>query len=213
MLHYPKIRDASAASQGPCVAFDKIDGTNLHWDWDRDFGWHAFGTRRDSFNLTPAGIDAFHAAHPGLDDCVRLFRAHFADALDRLFRERPGYAGHAEAKVFTEYAGPDSFAGQHRPGDTMELVLFDVLAGESSLVDPFTFLRDFGHLRIPRVVFQGRFSGRLTEDVRRGRFGVREGVVVKGGEGQSLWMCKIKTLAYLERLKRSFGQRWTDYWE
>jgi hypothetical protein len=28
------------------VAFEKYDGTNLHRDWDRDFGWHSFGTRR-----------------------------------------------------------------------------------------------------------------------------------------------------------------------
>src|SRR3712207_8134788 len=36
-----------------CIAFEKVDGTNLHWDWDREFGWHAFGTRRDDFNLLP----------------------------------------------------------------------------------------------------------------------------------------------------------------
>jgi hypothetical protein len=25
--------------------FEKLDGTNLHWYWNRAFGWHAFGTR------------------------------------------------------------------------------------------------------------------------------------------------------------------------
>ena len=102
-------------------------------------------------------------------------------------------------KVFTEYAGAGSFAGAHQPGDTRDLVLFDVLAGTAGLVGPFDFVRDFGHLRIPRVVFQGRFSGKLTEDVRRGKYEVREGVVIKGGTGgDDLWMCKVKTLAYLE---------------
>jgi hypothetical protein len=213
MLHYPKIKDSSAAQLGPCVAFDKIDGANLHWEWDLDFGWHAFGTRRDQFDLAARGIEAFHAAHPGLGDCVELFSAALAGPLDRLFREREPYAGHAEITAFTEYAGPNSFAGQHAPGDAMELVLFDVLLGKTAFVPPFDFVRDFGHLRIPRVVFQGRFSGRLTEDVRRGKFGVKEGVVIKGGEGESLWMCKVKTLAYQERLKRSFGERWQDFWE
>jgi hypothetical protein len=212
MLHYPKIPDSSAARLGPCVAFDKIDGTNLHWEWDRDFGWHAFGTRRDQFDLGAEGTDAFHAAHPGLGDCVNLFRAHLAEQLDRLFRELPDYATHAEMKAFTEYAGPNSFAGQHRPGDAMELVLFDVLAGEC-FVPPFAFVRDFGHLRVPRVVFTGKFTGKFSEDVRRGRYGVKEGVVVKGGEAGSLWTCKIKTSAYLERLKQSFGERWRDHWE
>jgi len=55
VLHYPKIPGSRDAPGGRCVAFEKYDGTNLHWDWDRDFGWHAFGTRRDSFNLTSIG--------------------------------------------------------------------------------------------------------------------------------------------------------------
>lgn len=213
MLHYPKIKDSSAAQLGPCIAFDKIDGTNLHWDWDRDFGWHAFGTRRDQFDLTPDGIAAFHAAHPGLGDCVDLFTATLAEPLDRLFRERPEYASASEAKAFTEYAGPGSFAGQHASGDAKELVLFDVLLDGAAFVSPFDFVRDFGHLRIPRVVYQGKFSGRLTEEVRKGKYGVKEGVVIKGGQGDSLWLCKVKTLAYQERLKRSFGERWQDFWE
>jgi hypothetical protein len=214
MLHYPKIPSSAGCPGGRCVAFDKIDGTNLHWSWDRDFGWHAFGTRRDQFDLTEAGIEAFHRAHPGLDDCVALFQRDLAADLDRLFREHAGYTGYAEMKVFTEYAGPLSFAGRHQPGDAMELVLFDVLAGTDGLVGPVAFVRDFGHLRIPRVVYQGKFTGQLTENVRAGRWGVKEGVVVKGWTGgDDLWMCKIKTLEYLERLKRSFGAAWQDYWE
>src|SRR6185436_13115308 len=117
MLHYPKIPGSRNAPDGRCVAFEKYDGTNLHWDWDRDFGWHAFGTRRDLFDLTPAGVEAFHAAHPGLGACVELFRADLGDALDRLFREREPYAAQSEIKAFTEYAGPNSFAGQHVGGD------------------------------------------------------------------------------------------------
>jgi hypothetical protein len=213
MLHYPKIPSSEGCPGGKCIAFDKIDGTNLHWAWDRDFGWHAFGTRRDQFNLTPAGIEDFHRAHPGLPECVDLFQRHLADELDRIFRTHPEYSPHAEMKVFTEYSGPCSFAGVHRPDDAMELVLFDVLAGEAGLVAPFDFVRDFGHWRTPRVVFQGAFSGKLTEAVQQGKYGVKEGVVVKGGRGPGLWMCKIKTLAYLERLKQTFGKRWEDYWE
>jgi hypothetical protein len=63
-------------------------------------------------------------------------------------------------------------------------------------------------------VYEGRPTGKFAEDVRLGRYGVAEGVVCKGGEGGAdLWMCKIKTYAYLERLKKAFAERWEDYWE
>jgi hypothetical protein len=38
MLHYPKIPASRHAPAGRCVAFEKCDGTNLHWDWDRELG-------------------------------------------------------------------------------------------------------------------------------------------------------------------------------
>jgi hypothetical protein len=48
----------------------------------------------------------------------------------------------------------------------------------------------------------------------KGRYGVAEGVVVKcGSGGADLWMAKIKTYAYLERLRQAFRERWEDYWE
>ena len=68
MLHYPKIPSSSKpAPIGKCVAFEKLDGTNLHWCWDRDFGWHAFAGQTCSFaeeiaqdvfeeRLVPAGF-------------------------------------------------------------------------------------------------------------------------------------------------------------
>src|SRR4051812_48734127 len=105
MLHYPKIPSSEGCPGGKCFAFEKIDGTNLHFDWDRDFGWHAFGTRRDVFNLTPDGIAAFNAAHPGLEDAASLFQAALADRLDAIFRAAPDFEAHQEMRAFAEYAG------------------------------------------------------------------------------------------------------------
>ena len=49
---------------------------------------------------------------------------------------------------------------------------------------------------------------------RTGRYGVAEGVICKGGVGgDDVWMVKIKTYAYLERLKQAFADRWEEYWE
>src|SRR6185436_6093169 len=87
MLHYPKIPGSRNAPDGKCVAFEKYDGTNLHWDWDRDFGWHAFGTRRDAFNLTPEGIDRFTAAHRQLGEAPGVFLATLEEGLEKVFLE------------------------------------------------------------------------------------------------------------------------------
>ncbi len=214
MLHYPKIPDASGAGTGRCIAFEKLDGTNLHWDWDREFGWHAFGTRRDVFNLTPGGIQQFEAAHRNLVGASQVFHSSLADPLEQVFLNQPEYANFAGFKAFTEYLGPRSFAGAHFPDDPRQVVLFDVEAEGFGILSPFQFVRDFGHLPTPHIIYQGRYTGQLSVDVRNGKFPVAEGVVVKGGTGGAdLWMVKIKTLAYLERLKCAFAEGWLNYWE
>jgi len=214
VLHYPKIPGSRNAPDGRCVAFEKYDGTNLHWDWDRDFGWHAFGTRRDVFNLTDAGEELFARRHAHLRQCVEVFRGTLADGLGRVFAEHPAYASYQSLKAFTEFLGPNSFAGLHKEDDPKELRLFDVLAEPFGMIGPHQFVADFGHLPIARVVYEGRLTGKFAEDVRAGKYAVAEGVVCKGGSGGAdVWMVKVKTYAYLERLKQAFADRWEDYWE
>ena len=213
MLHYPKIPGSAAAPSGRCVAFEKLDGTNLHWCWGRDFGWHSFGTRRDEFNLTPDGEAAFSAAHPGLEEAASVFRATLSDPLDAILRDHPNYANFTAVRAFTEFLGENSFAGAHEPADPKRTVLFDVWADGFGFVAAQQFVADFGHLPIPRVMYQGKLTGAFLEAVREGKYGVAEGVVCKGGAGADAWMVKVKTYAYLERLKKSFGAKWADYWE
>ncbi|MDB5305878.1 MAG: hypothetical protein JWO38_80 [Gemmataceae bacterium] len=214
MLYYPKIPGSRNAPSGRCVAFEKLDGTNLHWAWDRDFGWHAFGTRRDEFNLTPDGIAQFATAHPGLEQAAEVFLADLATGLERVFRENPLCREFTSHTAFTEFVGPNSFAGAHVPADPKEVVLFDVLAGDAWMTGPYQFVADFGHLNTPRVVYEGKLTGTFLEAVREGEYGVAEGVVCKGGTGGTdVWMVKVKTYSYLGRLKTAFGEKWQAYWE
>jgi hypothetical protein len=211
-LTYPKIPGSKHAPSGRCVAFEKYDGTNLHWDWDHEFGWVTFGTRRDSFNLDGTGIAEFHAAHPGLDEAPGLFQRDLAAALDAVFRAHAFYNS-AQISVFTEYVGARSFAGMHEKGDPKRLVLFDVKIA-TGFLGPEQFVTDFGGLSIARVVYRGKLTGQFAEDVRRGKYGIAEGVVCKGGAGGAdVWMVKIKTNAYLAKLQQAFKERWKDYWE
>jgi hypothetical protein len=214
VLYYPKIQGSENTPNGRCIAFEKLDGTNLHWDWDREFGWHSFGSRRDEFALSQRGMDLFKAAHAHLDGSAVLFLSTLADGLETIFRNAPHYQHFAGFRVFTEYLGPSSFAGLHKTEDPKQLVLFDVWADPFGFIGPKQFADYFGHLQIAKVVYEGRLTGKFAEDVRTGQYAVSEGVVCKGGKGGSdVWMAKIKTYAYMEKLKRAFAEKWQDYWE
>src|SRR3954466_13092903 len=103
MLHYPKMPGSGDAPAGRCVAFEKADGTNLHWDWDRDFGWHAFGTRRDAFNLLSEGVEQFGRTHAHLREAPALFLATLAAGVAEVFRGNERYREFVSFKVFTEF--------------------------------------------------------------------------------------------------------------
>jgi len=210
-LAYPKIPDSRDAPLEKCIAFEKYDGTNLHWVWEPELDWYAFGTRRNRFDLDKTGIAEFTQAHPELAQDPTLFQDQFAAPLRALFATKPEY-GAFEVTVFTEFLGSESFAGRHTAADDKRLILFDV-ALRSQLIGPEQFLQDFGHLPVARVIYRGRFTGQFTSDVRAGKFHVTEGVVCKGGTGPDLWMAKIKTDAYLARLKAAFADHWEQYWE
>lgn len=212
-LCYPKIPNSRDFPLTECIAFEKYGGTNVHFCWHRDFGWHAFGTRRDEFNLDNLGESQFLAEHPELSDLRTLFDSSLAPSLDQVL------SGVAESKqatefvAFAEYLGESSFAGRHKATDPKRLVLFDVSC-DGALLGPDEFVRTFGHLPIAKVVYRGKFTGAFADDVRRGRFGVVEGVICKAGRGgDDLHMAKIKTDTYLATLRAAFGSHWEQYWE
>jgi hypothetical protein len=213
MLFYPKIPGSRNVREGKCLAFVKYDGTNLHWVWERDFGWHAFGTRRDRFDFTEAGIDSFSQMHNHLRECVAVFRETLADQLEAIFLTHPSYREIASITAFTEFFGPGSFAGLHKREDKKELRLFDILVEPLGILDPSQFVNDFAGLPIAEVVYEGKLTGKFTEEIRRGVYPVDEGVVCKGRKREGLWRVKIKTNAYLEKLKAAFAEPWEEFWE
>ena len=214
-LAYPKIPDTLNCPLKQCVAFEKYDGTNMHWDFDK-YHFVSFGTRRDSFSFDEEGMKSFAMAHPEIKDAPKVF--------DRLPLEDLLFTYHSgmKATLFTEYVGPNSFAGQHNPKDKMRHVIIDVMKGDKFFA-PDKFLDMFesewavehgrSKLDYARPVFKGKFTGQLFVDVRKGKYDVKEGVVVKGVVGGEVYMAKIKTEAYLEKLKTEFKDKWKDYWE
>lgn len=212
-LVYPKIPDSRNCPLKRCIAFEKYDGTNLHWVWEVELGWYAFGTRRDRFDLDDMGIAEFNAAHPGLEEAPEIFQKDFANSLDSIFRENPQYSC-PEITVFTEFLGSNSFAGMHKKDEAKQLILFDVQT-DKGIIHPEQFIRDFSELNIPKVVYRGKLTGKFIDDVRQGKYAVAEGVVCKGGNSNSnqVWMVKIKTYAYMKKLQQAFKDNWENYWE
>ena len=41
-LVYPKMPGSGEAPLSSFYAFEKYDGTNIHWVWDATLGWYAF---------------------------------------------------------------------------------------------------------------------------------------------------------------------------
>ena len=123
--------------------------------------------------------------------------------LIEFFRESPRYRGIQTLKAFTEFFGPNSFAGLHKADDPKELRLFDVLAESFGFIGPSQFVADFGHLPIARIIYEGRATGKFIEDVHTSKYEVTEGVVCKErNRRRDLWMIKIKTNAYMRAIEK-----------
>jgi hypothetical protein len=217
MKDYPSIQSAGyllAHATGyagrPFVAFDKLDGSNIRAEWDRKKGWHLFGSRRRL--LDPS--------QPLLGQAIQLILGGYGDGLARVLIDDPAFRGCHEAIAYFEFLGPYSFAGQHDPAvlgvpsnQPFRVVLIDVNVHKRGFVSAEQFVERFGHLVIPRVVHRGELTADFVRDVRAGKYGHGEGVILKGGEGHDRWMAKVKTTAYLRRLKSFFQDDWQKHWE
>jgi hypothetical protein len=75
-----------------------------------------------------------------------------------------------------------------------------------------------GDVEIPRIIYEGTLNEEFIKNVREDKFNTFEGVICKGTQTKGsfrgkVWMCKIKTVAYLDRLKNRFGDDWVKYAE
>jgi len=151
------------------------------------------------------------AFDPGMRGAIEIFYKTLAEPLERIFHDNKDIKIYLSRQnsimtVFMEYVGPNSFAGVHVPGDPMELVLFDTAVDRRGMMTPRDFVKTFGHLRIAKVVYEGNFNTEFIQDVRNGKYDVIEGVVAKGlrptgKPPHNIWMAKVKTLTWLNKLR------------
>lgn len=208
MKQYPSIAGPSKAPHDHCIAFYKHDGSNLRWEWSKKKSWNKFGTRTQMFDATEKTFGP----------AIEIFMKKYAEPLEKTIVDSKDYRNADYATAFTEYFGPRSFAGQHREEDKKDLVLFDIQIFKKGLLGPREFLKNFSHVETAKVVYEGNLNTSFIEAVRNslpgdGQLGLDEGVVCKGGSGHGLWMRKVKTNQYQEKLKRVYADCWQEFWE
>jgi len=182
----------------PIIAFDKLDGNNIRCEWTRKGKtFEKFGSRKvllgeDNW-LAPA-IPLIKAQEPAIVDVMRAERWE-------------------KATLFFEYHGPNSFAGQHVPGDTMRATLIDVFVYKKGYMLPSEFVKLFcGNTLIdtPDILYRGNPNKDFLRSVKDNTLpGITsEGVVCKGlptKRGYPTTMFKVKTDSWLERVKAKYS--------
>ncbi len=204
MIEYPSIMSSAKAPRQPCIAFEKLDGSNCRVKYTNKKGFHLFGSRTQMFDK----------GHPFLGAAVDIFYRDFENPLVDLIETE--FPNEREVIAFLEFFGDQSFAGWHEPNDpTKRLVCFDIMVGHKNrkFLMPQEFVKLTTKYKViaPRVIYTGNLNDQLIADVRAGKYDVVEGVVCKGTEKTGahrggMWMAKIKTKAYIDRLFNRYGE-------
>jgi len=202
MIEYPSIIASSKAPRQNCIAFEKYDGSNIRVKYTQKQGFNLFGSRTQLFDKS----------HPFLGSAVDIFHRDYETPLTELIKKE--FPNEREVIAFLEFFGDKSFAGWHDPEDTTKrLVLFDIMVGHKNrkFLMPHEFVKmTEGKMVIPRIMYEGNLSDQLIQDVRDGKYDVVEGVICKGTQKTGaarggVWMAKIKTKAYLDKVFNRFG--------
>ncbi|MBL4632240.1 MAG: hypothetical protein JKY56_00100 [Kofleriaceae bacterium] len=174
--------------------FDKLDGSNLRFEWDPKKGWYRWGSRRRVIDAT----------HPILGGAWKLFVEELASPLERIARNNRWQG----MVAFAEFHGPNSLAGHHVETDQKKLSLFDVAPSRRGLLGPEEFLELFGELETPGYLGVFDWDDEFVAMVRRNALaGVTfEGVIAKAGSGHGLVMAKAKNQAWIDRVLKLYGE-------
>lgn len=198
MKQYDKLYYYKPELMGEQVwAFDKLDGQSMRFEANFNRGFYKFGSRTQ---MVSSKDEQFGAA-------VDMFMEKYSENLMYTFGRKYNQDRTAKFTVFCEYVGPNSFAGRHVPGETKDLVLFDVWIYKKGWVKPQKFIDNFGHLDIPNLVYQGELTDEFILDIQENKFKLKEGVIAKGVQGDDVFMCKVKTKKWLNKVRTKFGER------
>lgn len=200
MITYPSLDYYFDYPEIYVYAFDKLDGSNIRFEWSRKRGFYKFGTKNI---LIDKNTDFFGKS-------IDIFLGKYSNDLDKIFNSKK-YKNEKGFVCFGEFLGENSEYGQHDLNDKFDVVLFDIFIKGKGFIEPEDFINDFGHLHIPKVVYEGILDENFINDVKKNKFNLREGVIAKGvlkskKNEKKLYYCKIKTDSWLLKLKEKYGE-------
>lgn len=185
----------------PIMAFDKLDGSNLRFEYSQKRGFYKFGTRN-------VMIDE---SHDQFGFAINLFREKYEKGLTEIFKSK-SYRDSLSFVCFAELIGKSSEFGQHDfENDKFDLILFDISQYKKGFIAPKQFYNDFNYLGIPRLVYEGNLNKEFVERVKMNEFGLSEGVIGKGMiKNNKLYYCKIKTNDWFDRLRSRYPNQFKE---
>ncbi|MGB1276602.1 MAG: hypothetical protein ACPG77_12705 [Nannocystaceae bacterium] len=175
--------------------FDKLDGSNLRFEWSRSEGWFRFGSRHLVLD----------EAHKTFGVAMQLFREQLATPIERVARNE----GWESLIAFAEFWNEGALGGQLHPDNPLRLTLFDVAPFKQGFLGPERFLERFGECETPRYLGVHTWDEALVKRVREGNFeGVTfEGIVGKAGDRHRVIRVKAKTQAWIDAIVRRYGDK------
>ena len=206
MLEYPEMRSLKQSPRDYCIAFDKLDGSNIRVKFNKKQGFHLFGSRTRLFD----------SSDNQFGEAISLFNNIIREKLELLYSDKQ-FKDVREIITFFEFFGENSFAGYHQKDDPKKLIPIDILLVYKKSMYNFILPQEFvklldNVLEIPRVRYSGKLNDELIKNVRNNIYNVKEGVVCKGIGHRGdyfgkVWMTKIKTIEYLNKVLKNYGQK------
>lgn len=191
MKHYPSITK-EIRHDVHIWAFDKLDGSNIRAEWNSKKGFYKFGTKNQLMDekTKPFGV------------ACQLIRDKYESDIAMVFKEQKW----RDIICFFELHGPSSAFGQHNFEEKLDVTLIDANPYKEGILEPAQFIKLFGHLDIPKVLYQGKVTTELFDKVKQSTLPgmTGEGVVCKGASDNGARMpvmFKIKSQAWLDKLR------------
>lgn len=171
--------------------FDKLDGSNIRYEYSRKQGWYKFGSRTRLLDKTD----------PILGPAIPLFMDTLAEPIAKVVHDNKWES----ITVFAEFWGKNSLAGRHVKEDQKFVTLFDAAPYKKGMLPPEEFLKHFGNLNIPNFLGVRVWDSEFVNSVKASSI---DGITLEGvvGKNSKLTMVKCKTNKWLDEIKRLYSE-------